>query len=277
MNYLDRLREKSQASGNILCMGIDPSIEKMPHIKDTETSISTFFLDILQALEGENILIPTVKPNIAFFEQYGFEGLRALKKIIEKYKGKGIDVILDAKRADIGKTSEAYAKSVFNFWNADAVTVNPYLGYDGISPFLDFEGKGTYVLNRTSNKSATEIQDLNADGSKVYMKVSELICKWHKPGLGAVVGATYSRELAEISSFYVNSGLSVPLLIPGLGSQGGSGKEVVETLEKTGNPLWMHRVNSSSGISYAYLKQDSSDYAGCAVNEIKKLAKELKV
>ncbi|MFH2021445.1 MAG: orotidine-5'-phosphate decarboxylase [archaeon] len=277
MNYLDMLKIKAEECGNILCMGIDPVIDKIPIKDEPGKAILKFYLDILAAMQSEGIKIPTVKPNIAFFEQYGPKGLSALKGIIEEYQKAGIDVILDAKRGDIGSTSKAYAKAVFDYWNADAVTLHPYLGYDSISPFLDFKDKGNYVLARTSNKSAVEIQDLLAGEKPVYRIVSELILKWHSPGIGAVIGATYPKELAELSALFVKSGKQVPLLIPGVGSQGGSAKEVMDVLTKTNNPLWLHRINSSSGISYAYLKENTDDYAGAAVKELKKLINTMKI
>jgi orotidine 5'-phosphate decarboxylase subfamily 2 len=134
ISYAESLKEKAMGVGSILCMGIDPILEDIPIKADAEHSITQFYFDILDAAQEQ---IPSVKPNIAFFEQYGFEGLRALKKIIEKAKNTGFDVILDAKRADIGKTSAAYARSVFHFWNADAVTVNPYMGSDSMMPFIE--------------------------------------------------------------------------------------------------------------------------------------------
>ncbi len=205
----------------------------------------------------------------------------ALKKIIKKYSEKGFHIILDGKRGDIGKTAEAYAKSVFRVWKADAVTVNPYLGHDSIKPFLNFKNKGVYVLNRTSNKSAVEIQDLKINNERVFEKVSDLIIRHYSEGIGSVVGATYPEDLEKISKKFVDSGKKIPLLIPGVGKQGGSGKEATDILKKTNNPLWLHRVNSSSGISYAWMKnkkQDyDEDYAGAAVKEIKRLIKELKI
>jgi orotidine-5'-phosphate decarboxylase len=277
MSYLDLLKDSAENKGNILCFGIDPAIEKIPIEGNNEEKITRFFLDILDAMESENIDIPTVKPNIAFFEKYGFEGLKALKKIIEEYKKKNINVILDAKRGDIGNTASAYAKAVFDFWKADAVTLHPYLGFDSIKPFLDYKAKGSYVLVRTSNKSAVEVQDLVIDEEPLYKKVAELVIKWHRPGLGAVVGATYPKELKELSNLFVASNKNIPMLIPGVGSQGASAGEVMDILKRTETPLWLHRVNSSSGISYAYEKDKSDDYSGSAVKEMKRLIKELRI
>ena len=113
MNYLDSLKEKATDAGNILCMGLDPILEKIPLKGSDEEVITNFYSEILDNIVNESVKIPSVKPNIAFFEQYGFPGLRALKKIIKKYKRENIDIILDAKRGDVEKSSAAYAKSVF--------------------------------------------------------------------------------------------------------------------------------------------------------------------
>jgi orotidine-5'-phosphate decarboxylase len=276
MNYLEKLKQKANDAGNILCMGIDPVLEKIPG--NTPDDITKFYFNILAGIKKEGIKIPSYKPNIAFFEQYGIEGLKSLKKIIKKINSMGSSVIMDAKRGDIGKTAKAYANSMFNYWDVDCVTISPYLGYDSIAPFMEFQGKGIYILNRTSNKSAPEIQNLIIDGKPMFKEVSKLIASnWFKEGVGAVVGATYLKELDEISQFFVNTGKQIPMLIPGVGAQGGSATDVMNILRNTNNPLEIHRVNSSSGISYAYLTKNSTDYVSCAITEIKKLIKELKI
>jgi len=157
------------------------------------------------------------------------------------------------------------------------VTVAPYMGSDSVGPFISWgeKGKGVYVLLRTSNKGAVDIQDIKSDGKKIYQKTAEKMLEWHKPGLGAVVGATYLDELRALSSFFVNSGKEVPFLIPGGGAQGGSAAEVAEALRSTGNDILIHRINSSSEINYAYLKEGTDDFAGAAVRAIKKLNAEI--
>ncbi len=277
MSYIDDLRERAKDVKSIVCMGMDPVIEKIPIDGDTRLVIEEFYLGILKEMEKRDSYPAVVKPNIAYFEQYGFSGLSALKTIISQYKSSGIPTLLDAKRGDIGKTSIAYAKSVFEFWSSDSVTIAPYMGADSVGPFIDWcqKGKGVYILCRTSNKGATDLQDLKVDGVPVYMKLAENIIKWHRPGVGAVVGATYLEELEGISKFFVNSRKDVPLLIPGVGSQGGSAKEVVEALHKTGNDIHIHRINSSSGINYAFVEKDTSDYAKAAVDALETLNEEI--
>ena len=277
MSYVDDLRERAKNVKSIVCMGMDPVIEKIPIKGDTCKVIEEFYLGILKEMNKRNLYPAIIKPNIAYFEQYGFDGLNALKTIISQYKSSGIPTLLDAKRGDIGKTSKAYAKSAFEFWDSDAVTIAPYMGTDSVEPFIAWceKGKGVYILCRTSNKGAADLQDLKVDGVPVYMKLAENIIQWHKPGVSAVVGATYLEELEKISRFFVESKKEVPLLIPGVGSQGGSAGEVVEVLKKTKNDILIHRINSSSGINYAYIEKGSSDYAAAAVDALETLNKEI--
>jgi orotidine-5'-phosphate decarboxylase len=277
MSYIDNLRERAKKAKSIVCMGMDPVIEKIPIKGDPCPVIEAFYLDILKEMNKRDSYPAIIKPNIAYFEQYGFDGLNALKIIISQYKSSGIPTLLDAKRGDIGKTSSAYAKSVFEFWDSDAVTIAPYMGTDSVEPFIEWceKEKGVYILCRTSNKGAVDLQDLKVDGVPVYMKLAENIIQWHKPGVGAVVGATYLDELEDISRFFVESKKEVPLLIPGVGSQGGSAGEVVEALKKTKNDILIHRINSSSGINYAYMQKGTSDYAKAAVDALEALNQEI--
>ncbi len=277
MSYIDALRERAKEVKSIVCMGVDPNIEKIPIQGNPCQVIEEFYLGILKEMDKRDIYPAIIKPNIAYFEQYGFDGLNALKTIISQYNSSGIPILLDAKRGDIGKTSTAYAKSIFEVWNSDAVTIAPYMGSDSVRPFIEWceRGKGVYILCRTSNKGAADLQDLKVDGVPVYMKLAEKIIEWYEPGVGAVVGATYLEELEEISRFFVESEKEVPLLIPGVGSQGGSAREVVEVLKKTKNDILIHRINSSSGINYAYIGQNTSDYAKAAVDTMEDLNKEI--
>ena len=132
MSYVDNLRERAKDVKSIVCMGMDPVIEKIPIDGDTRLVIEEFYLGILKEMEKRNSYPAVIKPNIAYFEQYGFSGLSALKTIISQYKSSDIPTLLDAKRGDIGKTSIAYAKSVFEFWSSDSVTIAPYMGADSV-------------------------------------------------------------------------------------------------------------------------------------------------
>ncbi|MCP3682707.1 MAG: orotidine-5'-phosphate decarboxylase [bacterium] len=277
MSFIDDLQDKSKQSKSIVCMGMDPNLEKIPVKGSVENRIVEFYTQILKAVVREDAVPGIVKPNYSFYAQYGFPGLKALKKIIDAYKEQGILVILDAKRADIGKTSEASARETFDFWGADATTVAPYMGSDSVEPFVKYceKGKGVYVLVRTSNVGASDLQELTSGGEKIYMKTAKKLVEWYKPGVGAVVGATAPKELQEISKFFKESGKEVPFLIPGVGAQGGTASEVVDAIKQSGNRLEIHRINSSSSINYAYQKTGTRDYAQAAADAIKELNKEI--
>jgi orotidine-5'-phosphate decarboxylase len=279
MDYVELLRNAAIENKSIVCMGMDPSLERIPlKIDDTEKKITKFYKDILDAAESENSRPGIVKPNYAFYAQYGFPGLKALQNVIDECHRKKLLVILDAKRADIGKTSEASAREAFEFWNCDAVTIAPYMGRDSITPFTEYckKGRGVYILVRTSNIGALDLQNIEIDGKKLFMKTAELVSgEWFSAGIGAVVGATAPKELGEISTFFVKTGRKIPFLIPGVGAQGGTASEVVSELRKSRNDLAIHRINSSSGINYACEKYKTDDYAGAAVKALKELNKEI--
>ncbi|MDD5096133.1 MAG: orotidine-5'-phosphate decarboxylase [Candidatus ainarchaeum sp.] len=233
MAALRKLEKTAVESGSILCFGIDP--------KAGMEDIVGHYSAITDVLLGEN-LISAIKPNYAYFAALGFDGLHALKRIIDRYKGKTF-VILDAKRGDIGKSSEAYAQEAYGFWGADAVTVAPYMGGDSIAPFIRAD-RIAYVLGRTSNPGAKDFEELKVGKERVYEKVC---VKAAKMGAGLVVGAT-SDALPGIVKLV---GKDVPMLIPGIGAQGG-GFDVLKALRR--NPF-IHRVNSSSSIAFAHEKK----------------------
>lgn len=271
------LRKSAGDSGSVVCMGMDPVLERIPvPVQGAEGKIVKFYSDMLDSVSGS---ISAVKPNYAFFAQYRFPGLRALKKLIAYAKGKGLPVILDAKRGDIGISSMAYAVEAFGFWKADAVTLSPYMGFDSLEPFFGWcsRGKGAYVLVRTSNAGASDFQGQGQDsgGKKLYMRVAGKVIEWHKPGVGAVVGATSIQELGEVAGFFRSSGKDVPLLVPGVGSQGGSAAEVAACLSSAGYELGVCRINSSSSVSYAFERFKTEDYAGAALRAVKELNGEV--
>ncbi len=169
-------------------------------------------------IDATSDLVCCYKPNLAFYEAMGIRGLQALKKTVA-YIPRDIPVIGDAKRGDIGNTAAAYARALFDYYKFDAATVNPYLGYDSIKPFLDYRNKGVFVLCRTSNSSASDFQDLVDNfGMKFYQSVALRAGDWNKgDNVGLVVGATYPDELKEIRKLCPD----MPLLIPGIGAQGG--------------------------------------------------------
>ncbi len=280
MSYLNQLKQRADLTKSIVCLGMDPVLEKIPLEGTTEEIITQFYSDILDACEKENCIPAIVKPNIAYFEQYGFDGLKALKNLTKKCRRMNIPVLCDAKRGDIGATSKAYAKALFDFWDFQAITVNPWMGEDSVMPFLEYgkQGKGIYILVRTSNPSAKDFQEQvnEADGRKLYMHVAEKLVEWNKEGTCAVIGATAPKELQEIAEFFMKSGKEIPFLIPGVGKQGGSLKEVIEALRKSGTDLRIHRINASSSINYAWEKENNpKEYASAAVEELKRMNNEV--
>lgn len=281
MDYNEFLKKSAEERKSIACVGIDPVLERIPiKGKPIEETLVEFYSKMIGAFNSENEWPSAFKPNYAFFAQYGFDGLRALKKIIELVKANGIPLIFDGKRGDIGKTSKAYSVEAFDFWKADALTVSPFLGKDSVEPFLEKaagSGKGLYFLNRTSNPGAIEFQDLIVGKKPLYLITSEKIAFWSKQcnSAGAVIGATSLKELEEIISFFVSQNAFVPLLIPGVGAQGGSAEETVSVLKKCNYPLYLARINSSSGINFAFEKMETDDFAGASVKALRKLNKEI--
>lgn len=274
MNYNEKLVNAGNKFNSIICMGLDPVIEDIPEDGAPGEVIKIFYERILNEIVKKQVYPGAVKPNYAFYAQYGFEGIESLIYVIELYRAEGIPVILDVKRGDIGKTAAAYARESFDFFKADAVTLSPYMGFDSILPFIELNPEGGfYVLTKTSNKSSGEIQDLCVGGRPIFIHVANKIVEWGRTGIGSVVGATYPEQLSEISNIFINSGIDVPLLIPGIGAQGGSLKDVLEIL-KGFKEIKIHRINSSSGINFAYKESDKS-YPEAAVEALKKLNDEV--
>jgi orotidine-5'-phosphate decarboxylase len=206
---------------------------------------------------------------MAFYEILGKTGIDLLEKTI-KYIPNEIIIILDGKRNDIGNTAEIYAKGLYETFKADAVTVNPYLGIDGIKPFLDYKNKCCFLLCRTSNPSASDLQDLKISNTPLFEVVASKIKEWNKMGsCGAVVGATYPEELKIIRKIL---GDEIPILIPGIGAQGG---DVKKTVEYGTNSLgYMAIIVSSRAIIYGSCDKDfnkkASDAASFLRDEINK-------
>lgn len=210
MKFIDKLLAAGRRNRSLLCIGLDPDPERLP--------VEDVFEFNRAIIESTCDLVCAYKPNLAFYEALGLRGLRALKKTVACIPSE-IPVIGDAKRGDTGNTAGAYARALFAYFKFDAVTVNPYLGYDSIEPFLEYRNRGVFVLCRTSNKSAADFQDLVDNfGMKFYQSVALRATEWNKNGnIGLVVGATYPEELKEIRQMCPG----MPLLIPGIGAQGG--------------------------------------------------------
>ena len=192
------------------------------------------------------------KPNAAFFEAAGWQGMRALEELIAYVPG-DIPVILDAKRGDIGSTARAYAYACFNRLGADAVTVAPYMGWDAIEPFVAYPDRCTFVLCRTSNPGARDFQDLSTQNGPLFEAVAKQVVRWGKPNLGLVAGATYPRDLARVRQL---AGDAMPILVPGVGAQGADPGDAMRGANAAGE---MALVVSSRGISRAKDPAEAAD------------------
>jgi len=265
-NCMKRLKERQESTNSLVCIGLDPDLTKIPeHLLKFENPIFEFNRGIIGATAD---LVCTFKPQIAFYSAVGAEvQLEMTIEFIHKHHPE-ILVILDAKRGDIGSTAKMYAQEVFDRYKADAVTVNPYLGFDAIEPFLEREDKGVVILCRTSNPGARDIQDLEIEGTKLYRIVATKASnEWNRYGnVLLVVGATYPEELAEIRSIVGD----MPFLVPGIGAQGGNVEKSVKAgLNSKGKGMI---ISSSRGIIYA---SKGEDFAQAARREAEKLRDEI--
>jgi orotidine-5'-phosphate decarboxylase len=254
MTFTEKLLACAQAHDSLLCVGLDPTVGSLPtHLGRDADAVARFGRAIV---ESTSDLVCAFKPNLAFYETLGTAGLDALSRTLEAIP-RDIPVIGDAKRGDIGSSSAAYARALFDHFRFDAITVSPYLGHDSIEPFLDYAGRGVFVLCRTSNPGARDFQDLMVDGQPLYVHVARQALGWKRRGdLGFVVGATYPEEIARIRSLAPD----VPLLVPGVGAQGGElGAAVQAAVDARGQ---LAVINSSRQVLYA---SSGTDFADAAV------------
>lgn len=263
MKFIEKLINISRKNNSLLCVGLDTDTEKIPKflLKDYDP-IFSFNQKIIRSTCD---LVCAYKPNIAFYEAHGSKGWEALKKTCEAIP-KEIPIIIDAKRGDIGNTARMYAKAFFEDLGADAVTVNPYMGEDAISPFLEYENKCAFILCLTSNKSAQDFQLSLIDGKPLYQLVAEETLSWSKKGnCGLVVGATYPEQLRKVRRI----AKSLPILIPGIGAQAGELESTVKfgTDEKGERAI----INSSRAIIYASQKEDFAEAARGEAHRLKEL------
>lgn len=276
-HFADRLTCACRAKGTPLCVGLDPRWESLPeqirhqYHDGTLTGVARAFEAFcLRVLDIVAPLVPVVKPQSAFFEMCGPEGLAALQRLLRRAHDLGLLTILDGKRNDIASTAAAYADAAFGgvafqgvthpVWDADALTVNPYLGRDAVEPFLQSarkSGRGVFVLVRTSNPGAGQFQDLRCEGKPLYLHVAEAVGSWTRENLGqcgfgdvgAVVGATHPRELAVIRKALPGA----LFLVPGYGTQGGTARDTVAAFRGDGLGAV---VNSSRGILFPFNPTD---------------------
>lgn len=258
--FRDRLEAAWTRTDSLLCVGLDPEIERFPRaFARAPSAIFEFNKAIIDATAD---LVCAYKPQFAHYAAYGAEG--ELERTIDYIHRRhpAILVVLDAKRGDVGHTAQRYATEVFERYGADAVTVNPYLGFDSLEPYLAFEDRGTFVLCRTSNPGARDLQDLSvsdpsAPARRLYQVVAELAAaRWNaRDNCGLVVGATYPEELGTVRSIAGD----MPLLLPGIGAQGG---DVVQAVRLGRTPAGRGLlVSSSRAILYASSGEDFAEAA----------------
>lgn len=301
-NVMDKLIQKIQEKNSPIVMGIDPRYEMIPEYiksqfsKDLEGFAKMAVVFAKGLIDEVYDIIPAIKPQLAYFEMMGPEGLKAFNEIVEYAKSKDLIVIADAKRGDIGTTSQGYSNTFLGktklddvekkIYDADFVTVNPYMGTDCVKPFIDDSekyNKGVFVLVKTSNKSSGELQDLKLEnGKKVYEQVATLVEEWGKNLIGeygyssisAVVGATYPEQLKEIRKLAPHTFF----LIPGYGAQGGKAEDIALGFDENGLG---GIVNASRSLMCAYKSDRWKDlykeemYAKATREEALRMRKEL--
>ena len=268
MNRVE-LSKKIAEKGSYLCVGLDPDLDLIPkHLLSFSDPIFRFNKAIIDATHYYAV---AYKPNLAFYEAYGSEGIKQFENTVAyiKQKDSSLFVIADAKRGDIGNTAEMYAKALLERVKVDAVTLSPYMGFDSVKPFVSRKDKWAVVLALTSNTSAEDFQLMKSfDGKEIYQKVIETAKNWgNEDQIMFVVGATKSDKLIEVRRLIPNHFL----LIPGIGAQGGS----LEDVSKYGlNSYGGILVNMSRSILYAG-KDDEFEIA--AKNESERVAEQMKV
>ncbi|MDP2665278.1 MAG: orotidine-5'-phosphate decarboxylase [bacterium] len=266
-----KLIEAKWAQDKFVCVGLDSEFERIPaHVGNKEAGVFSSIVEFnRKIIESTKDLVCAYKPNIAFYEAHGSEGLSALQETIRSIRSIAPDVpvILDAKRADIGNTNAGYVDAAFGILRADAITIHPYLGSEALRPFLECKDKGIFVLCRTSNPGAGEFQDLPLiGGGTLYETIAYRVSHttaWNENGnCGLVVGATYPEELQEIRGIVGD----MPILIPGIGTQGGDVEKTVKAGEDNRGRGMI--INSSRGIIFA---SNGRDFADAARRETLKL------
>ncbi len=259
MGFLDMLRRAAIINDSLVCVGLDIDPGKVPsHLGAGIPVLAAFNRAVIEATAD---IVCAYKPNAAFYEALGPDGIRLLVKT-RRMVPDTIPVILDAKRGDIGTTAERYAAFAYDVIGADAVTVNPYMGYDAVKPFLR-PGKGVFVLCLTSNPTASDFQLLDTGGRPLFERIAEAANRWAAEGeVGLVAGATRPEHLGRIRD--IAPGL--PILVPGVGAQGG---DLEAVLERLGGAPGKTVVNSSRGILYASGGPDFAEASRAAAIELR--------
>jgi len=257
MTFTQRLLEIQTKQNSLICIGLDVDKDKIPkHLLSASDPILEFNRRIIEAT---NDLVCAYKPNLAFYEAMGEVGMYALRETL-KLIPKTIITIGDGKRGDIGNTAERYATSLYNDYGFDSVTVNPYMGYDSVEPFLRNKEKGVFLLALTSNPGSKDFQRLKVGTKPFYEKVVLSAKKWNtQNNIGLVVGATHPKELQHIRKIVPD----MPILIPGIGKQGGDLKSsILYGCSKNGK---LAVINVSRSIIYASPEKDFAEAARKAV------------
>jgi orotidine-5'-phosphate decarboxylase len=265
MNFVEKLLSAGRDNKSLLCVGLDPDPKLMP----PRLSVFEFNREIIDATSD---LVCAYKPNLAFYEASGIDGLRALVKTLA-HVPKGIPVIGDAKRGDIASSSEAYARALFETFGFDAATVNPYLGHDSIAPFIAYADRGVFILCKTSNAGSADFQESlcseasNANARPLFELVALKAERWNTRGnIGLVVGATYPEQLRRVRELCPE----LPVLIPGIGAQGGDLAAAVKYgVDANGEKAI---INCSRQILYA---SKGKDFAEAARREALKLRDQI--
>lgn len=299
---IDRLIKKIKQTNNPTVLGLDPRYEMLPKVvtqkysKDLEGVAKAILEYNKEIIDEVHTIIPAVKPQIAFYEMFGIYGIKVFKETCNYAKEKGMIVIADAKRGDIGSTAEGYSNAFLGktpigedlekVFDVDFLTVNPYMGTDCVKPFIEDckkYNKGLFILVKTSNPSSGELQDLKLEnGQEVYKRVAELVKNWGKELIGeygyssiaAVVGATYPKQLQELRSLVPNTFF----LIPGYGAQGGKAEDIALAFDE--NSIG-GIVNASRSLMCAYKSEkwknkfEEKDYAKATRAEAIRMRDEL--
>lgn len=268
MTFQQKLDNIIKKNNSLVCIGLDTDSDKIPHhLKKADYSIFEFNKEIINATHD---LVCAYKPNSAFYEALGDRGVLQLKMTCDYINEKSpeIPIIIDAKRGDIGNTNNGYVKFAFVYLEADAITLNPYLGKEALSPFLKLVDKGCIILCKTSNSGGGEFQNLKIDGFPLYKIIAEKVTKeWNEnKNCLLVVGATYPEELSEIRKLVGN----MTILVPGIGAQGGDLQKTVKAGLNSKNSGLI--INSSRSIIYA---SKGEDFAEKAREEIDRLRVEI--
>ena len=257
MRFYTKLKQVIEQKKSLLCVGLDPVWEHLPEeVLGEENPTLTFLLRII---ESTQTFVAAYKPNFAYFEVLGPKGMETLTQVIEAIPSE-IVIIGDAKRGDIGHSAQMYAKTVFETYRCDAITANPYQGFDALEPFLDYEEKGTFILCLTSNPGADDFQI----PENLYLRVAEKVKQWNtRQNCGLVVGATQSDSVQAVRQV---SG-PMPFLIPGIGAQGGDLEKTIALAED--GTSFPYLISASRNVLYASSGEDFAQKAGEEAQKLK--------